>query len=72
MKPSGDVHHISDNSKNYIDFVAAFPRITETNIGESDCTGKAIVYGEAVPVASPCRPLHGDKKKAIEAELLKW
>ena len=27
--------------------------------------------GEAVPVASPCRPLHGDKKKAIEAELLK-
>ena len=28
--------------------------------------------GETVPVASPCRPLHGDKKKAIEAELLKW
>ena len=37
MKPSGDVHHISDNSANYIDLVAAFPRITETNLGKSHC-----------------------------------
>ena len=28
--------------------------------------------GEAIPVASRCRPLHGDKKPAVEAEILKW
>ena len=44
VKPPGDVHDISDNSSKYIDFVAAFPRITETNLEKSDFAGKAIVY----------------------------
>ena len=67
MKPSGDVHHISDNSANYIDLLAAFPSVTETNLGKVTALAKPLYIdtGEAVPVVSPCRPLHGDKKKAI-------
>ena len=73
VKPPGDVHDISDNSSKYIDFVAAFPRITETNLGKVTLLAKPLYIdtGEAVPVASPCRPLHGDEKKAMEAKLPK-
>ena len=65
IKPSGDVHHISDNSANYIDLVAAFPRITETSLGKVTALAKPLYIdtGEAVPVASPLPTIEWRQKE---------
>ena len=49
-----------------------FPGITETNMGKVTVLAKPlhINTGDAIP-ASRCRPLHGDKKSAVKADILK-
>ena len=71
-KLSGDLHHIADNQ--YGELLSKYPEITQTDMGQVITLAKPlhIDTGDATPVASRCRPLYGEKKTAVEAELLKW
>ena len=74
MKPSWDIYHINNQCDTYTKLLTQFPELTETDMGQVTTLTKPlhIDTSNAVPVASSCRPLHGDKKTAIEMELRKW
>ena len=54
--------------------LAKFPSLTSTSLGSVTplMSPLRIDTGDSQPVFSKCRPLHGDKKLAVEAEILKW
>jgi hypothetical protein len=74
MKPSWEMNNIVHTSNPYLQVLQKYPEITETNLCKVTVFAKPlhIDTGNAIPVASRCRNLHGDKKTAIEAELRKW
>ena len=73
-KPVWYIQNIEDSSERFTKLLSQFPEIMETNLGKVTVMAKPlhIDTGNAVPVASRCRNLHGEKKIAIEAELRKW
>ena len=73
-KPSWEISNIDDTSARFTNLLSEFPEIMETDLGKVTVMAKPlhIDTGNAVPVASRCRNLHGEKKAAIEAELRKW
>ncbi len=68
------MNNIDNSSAWFTKLLSAFPEIMETDLGKVTVMAKPlhIDTGNAVPVASRCRNLHGEKKTAIEAELQKW
>ena len=74
MKPRWDMYNIEDSPTRFHRLLLEYPDISETDMGKVSVMAKPlhIDTGNAVPVASRCRNLHGDKKVAVEAELLKW
>ena len=51
-----------------------FPTITDSSLSKDNVllTPLSIDTGDAQPVYHKARPLHGEKQKQIEAEILKW
>ena len=74
VKPSWEVDNIEESTDKFTKLLSQYPSIMETDIGKVSVMAKPlhIDTGTAAPVASKCRNLHGEKKAAIEAELLKW
>ena len=70
-KPSWDIGNIVNTSARFTNLLSEFPEIMETNLGKVTVMAKPlhIDTGNAIPVGSRCRNLHGEKKAAVESEL---